>query len=148
IAVQAKPEQTLLAPALKPAVPLTVTPEPKPAPACAVTVTWSPYAKECRPLEITWFPPAKVKSFMFASSQDVLPAPTGARPNRTEPRQGCHSKRVPAPVAGSCAAQPVPVDTSRAKPYATKAPELSTRKRSLGTAPEVSCSRMFDCAAA
>src|SRR5688500_3280090 len=126
MAVQANPEQTLLAPALKPAVPLTVTPEPWPVPACAVTVTWSPYAKECRPLEITWFTPAKVKSFMLASSQ-LVGAPAGTRPKRTAPQQGCHSKRVPAPVAGICAAQPVPVDTSRTNPYATKAPELSTR---------------------
>jgi hypothetical protein len=40
--VQANPEQTLLAPALKPAVPLTVIPEPKPTPTVLDAVTWSP----------------------------------------------------------------------------------------------------------
>src|SRR5215217_6020947 len=141
MAVQAKPVQWLLAPELKPAVPLTVTFEPKPTPTVDDTVTWFPNAKESWPLAITWSPPAKVKSFMLLSSQFVG-VPTGTRPKRTEPRQGCHSKRVLAPVAGICAAQPVPLSTSRTKPYATKAPELSTRKRSPSTAPDLSCRRM------
>src|SRR4051794_25153541 len=113
MAVQAKPEQTLLAPELKPAVPLTVTAEPNPTPTTDDTVTWFPYAKESWPLATTWSPPAKVKSFMLASSQ-LVGDPTGTRPKRTEPRHGCHSNRVLAPVAGICAAHPVPLRTSRA----------------------------------
>src|ERR1051326_4422586 len=104
MAVQANPEHTLLAPELNPAVPLTVTAEPKPTPTTDETVTWLPYAKESCPLAITWSPPAKVKSFMLLSSHEVGPPPAlGARPKRTEPRHGCHSKRVLGPVAGTCA---------------------------------------------
>src|SRR5215203_4042151 len=95
MAVQAKPEHTFCAPALKPAVPLTVTPLPKPTPTVLLAVTWSPYAKAPYPLATTWLPPAKVKSSMLASSQLVWAV--GTRPKRTEPRSGTHMKRVPAP---------------------------------------------------